>query len=231
MRFLAATALLCGLLTPCFAQKDFLTSNEVEQVREAQEPNARLKLYVLFARQRLDQLQKVMEKEKKGRSLNVRDLLGDYSGIVEAMDAVSDDALKHHVDLAVGSAAVSAAEKRFLAQLQKIQAGKPADLDLYELELTEAIETTNDSMELALNDPTKRAEQLTAEDKKAKEERDALVAAEDALKKKRGDADDLDGRGDAKPKEAAKPTRRPPTLLRSGEKEGDQAEAKPAPKK
>ena len=64
---------------PALAQRDFLTSDEVEKVREAQEPNQRLKLYVLFARQRIDQLQRLLEKEKKGRSLAARELLEDYT--------------------------------------------------------------------------------------------------------------------------------------------------------
>src|ERR1700683_4761768 len=116
---------------PAFAQKDFLTSDEVEKVREAQEPNERLKLYVLFARQRLDQLQRLLEKEKKGRSLTARELLQDYSSIIDTIDTVSDDALARGVNIAEGMTAVTESEKRFLGQLQKIKDRNPADIDLY----------------------------------------------------------------------------------------------------
>src|ERR1700761_3712141 len=85
-----------------FAERDFLTSDEVEKVREAQEPNDRLKLYLVFARQRLAPLQ---------RGANIT----------------------------VGSAAVRDGESHFLTQLQKIQDSGPADLDLYALELKDAI--------------------------------------------------------------------------------------------
>src|SRR5579872_242611 len=101
---------------PALAQRDFLTADEVEKVREAQEPNDRLKLYVLFARQRIDQLQRLLEKEKKGRSLMARELLEDYTNIIDALDTVSDDALKHGSDVTVGATAVRDAENRILAQ-------------------------------------------------------------------------------------------------------------------
>jgi hypothetical protein len=223
MKLTAAMALMCALVFPCFGQKDFLTSSEVEQVREVQEPNARLKLYVLFARQRLDQLQKLLEKDKKGRSLGVRDLLSEYSGIVDAMDQVSDDALKRNVDIGIGKLAVRDAERKFLTQLEKIETSGPADVDQYRIELKEAIDGTSDSLELVLGNSEKRAAELTAEDEKAKKERDALVAAEDALRKK-GGADDADADKATVAKEKEdKPTRKAPTLLRPGEKVGDPA--------
>jgi len=225
MRLFVTMALAGVLAAPCFGQKDFLTSNEVEQVREAQEPNARLKLYVLFARQRIDQLQKLLEKEKKGRSLSVRELLGEYTGIVEAMDAVSDDALKRNVDISLGRIGVRDAERKFLTQLEKVQSNAPADKDLYDIELKEAIETTSDSLELVLSNPNQRAVELTAEEEKAKKERDAVVSAEDALRKKKGGAgDDEDAAPAAEAKaQDAKPARKPPTLLRPGETTGTPA--------
>src|SRR5580692_4277004 len=197
---------------PAFAQRDFLTNDEVEKVREAQEPNERLKLYVLFARQRLDQLQRVLEKEKKGRSLAVRELLEDYASIIDAIDTVSDDALKRGVDITLGTVEVIGSEKRFLEQLQKIQDRNPADLDLYEVALKEAIASTSDSIDLAKEDPSGRGTKLSAEDKKAKEEAEQALAAEDA----KGKPPETAKTADAKPADD-KPKRKPPTLLRPGE--------------
>jgi len=146
---------------PAFAQRDFLTSDEVEKVREAQEPNERLKLYALLARQRLDQLQRLLGKEKKGRSLEVRELLEDYTNIIDALDSVSDDALKRGADHTVGTNAVRDAENRYLAQLQKIKDRAPADLDSYNIALTEALAATTDSLEQLQLDSGRRAMKLT----------------------------------------------------------------------
>src|ERR1700742_3013228 len=137
MRHSLIYAVLIGVLGNglAFAERDFLTSDEVEKVREAQEPNDRLKLYLVFARQRLDQLQRLLQKQKRGRSLEARELLEDYGKIIDAIDTVSDDALQRGADIAVGSAAVRDGESHFLTQLRKIQDSGPADLDLYALEL------------------------------------------------------------------------------------------------
>jgi hypothetical protein len=199
-------------VAPALAQKDFLTENEIEKVREAQVPSERLKLYTLFARQRLDQLQRLLEKEKKGRSLAARELLEDYSSIIDAIDTVSDDALKRGVDITAGTVEVVGSERRFLEQLQKIQDRNPADLDLYEVALKEAIASTSDSMDLAKEDAGSRGAKLSAEDKKTKEEAEKTLAAEDS----KGKPPEEGKTADAKPADD-KPKRKPPTLLRPGE--------------
>jgi hypothetical protein len=222
MKTLSIVAIsICAILAsvaPVLAQKDFLTEDEIEKVREAQAPNDRLKLYALFARQRLDQLQRLLEKEKKGRSLSARELLEDYSSIIDAIDTVSDDALKRGVDITEGTGAVTASEKRFLEQLQKIEGRNLADVDLYEVALKEAIASTSDSLDLAKEDVASRGAKLSAEDKRAKEEAEKTLAAEDSKGKppeetaKTADAMPSTDTPDGKPK------RKPPTLLRPGEK-------------
>src|SRR5438874_5641901 len=99
--------------------RDFLTPNEVEQVREAQAPDDRLLLYVHFARERLDLLHQYLAQQKQGRSIFIHNTLEDYSKIIEAIDSVSDDALRHNRPLDKGMIAVVSAEKEFLDALNK----------------------------------------------------------------------------------------------------------------
>jgi hypothetical protein len=186
--------------------RDFLTPNEIEQVREAQDPNDRLLLYVHFASQRMDLLQQYVAKEKVGRSLFIHNALEDYSKIIEAIDSVSDDALRHHRPIDKGMTAVLSAEKDFLDKLQKIQDSEPKDLDRYKFVLAQAIDTTTDSREQSVQDSGKRASELSAQDAKEKKQREAMMPTKEVdERKKAGQA------GDEQQKKV-------PSLYRPGEK-------------
>ncbi len=179
-----ALALCLLWAAPAFAQKDFLTTDEVDQLRELQEPNARLKLYVLFARQRIDQVEQLLKSEKAGRSLTVHDLLDEYSKIIDSIDTVSDDALKRKLDIQLGTAAVSEAEKNFLANLKQFDEKHPRDYSRYEFTLKQAIDSTADSLDLTQADLGQRASELQTKEQKQKEERDAMLQPKERAEKK-----------------------------------------------
>jgi hypothetical protein len=197
-----------------FAQeRDFLTADEVDQIREAQEPNARLKLYVEFARQRLAVLQQYLSKDKPGRSALIHDALEDYTHIIESIDTVADDALVRKLPLDIGMKEVAAAETEMLETLKKIEDTAPKDLARYEFVLKSAIDTTSDSKELSEEDLHTRTGDLAAEEKKEKQERKALATDED--KKVKKSAED-------KPSVIKAGDQKAPTLYKPGEKPPDQ---------
>lgn len=191
----------------CRAQdRDFLTPDEVDQVREAQDPNDRLLLYVHFAKQRLDLVQQYLSKDKPGRSIFIHNALEDYSQIIEAIDSVSDDALRHNRPPEKGILAVVNAEKEFLDQLNKIEESQPKDLDRYKFVLQSAVDTTSDSRELSLEDSRKRGSEIAAQDEKEKKEREAMMPSKEVAERKKATQSEDDQK------------KKTPTLYRPGEK-------------
>jgi hypothetical protein len=219
MRTLLTGVLLASAFCPLGAQqRDFLTADETDQIKEAQEPNARLSLYAKFARQRIDLIKALLAKEKPGRSLMIHDTLEDYSKIVDAIDMVADDAIQRKHDVKLGLGMVAAAEKEMLPLLQKIQINPPRDADRYEFALKTAIDTTADSLDSAQEDLGQRTKDVAA--RAAREEkarRDAMAPTE------REAREAYDKKLAADEAKKAAEQKKAPTLMRKGEAPPDAA--------
>jgi hypothetical protein len=209
--------LFCSALVILFASglaraqnRDFLTGDEVDQIREAQDPNARLQLYVEFAKTRIALVDQLLSKEKPGRTAIIHDTLEDYSHIIEAIDTVADDALKRKLDITAGMKLVASAEKEMAASLSKLDENPQKDYARYEFVLKQAIETTEDSAELSAQDLKTRAATVADREQREKKELEANMRTEDA-KAKQGEE-----------KKEAEKKKKAPTLRRKNETPPDQ---------
>jgi hypothetical protein len=203
-----ALLLTLHLLMPAAqVQRDFLTADEADQIRLVQDPNERIKLYLQFARRRLELVRQALESPKPGRASLIHDTLEDYERIIDAIDTVIEDALRRKLPVEDGIRAVARAEKEFLAILEKIEAMEAPDRDRYEFILMQALETTRDSLELAEEDVGRRSQEVAERDEREQKQREALMQPKD-LEEKR-----------AAEKKAAEEAqkRKAPTLLRKGE--------------
>ena len=210
--------LICLLIAaPLAAQHDFLTADEIEKVRDAQEPNLRLKLYAQFAQERIDLIKHLMDKDKAGRSALIHDTLDEYCKILDAIDTVADDALSRKLDVKAGLDIVASGEKQMLPYLQKVQDSHPRDMERYDFLLKQAIDATTDSLDAAQEDLGKRTKDVVAREEKEKQERlDAMSPVE-----REGQAAQEKQAAEKKAEQESQ-QKKAPTLYRPGEKKSTQ---------
>lgn len=162
---------LLAMLT--FAQRrEFLSDGEIAEIREAQEPNDRLRLYTNFADLRLQTVEKALAGSEANRAEQIHTTLSEYNSILEAIDANVDQAATRRDLMRKGLEFALKREPDFLKLLQSFQARNPKDLDEYRFALSQAIDNTKDSID-GLREVLRKQPKGRKEEKEEKEAKDA----------------------------------------------------------
>ena len=138
-------------------KKDYLTDAEGDRIRDAVTPPERMKLFVIFADDRLKKFQyeltRTMPEGRRAEILN--GLLNAYAGCIDDAADQIEVAREKQVDIRVALKNMQSKGKEFLEALQKINQGGP-EYDIYKDTLQDAIEGTQD----ALSDVDKALKEL-----------------------------------------------------------------------
>src|SRR5713101_5320196 len=150
-------------------QRDPLNDLEIDKLRDsAQLPDVRLKLYVDFARARLDKLQQVHADTKAtDRQKQTRDALQDFLDVYDELDTNVDTFADRRDDLRKALKPVIEADTEFGSKLRAFKASlasTPKEAEGYAFLLGSALETV---------------------DSAAKDHRDLLAEQEEAFRHKK----------------------------------------------
>jgi hypothetical protein len=168
--------LVCSWALPgqdLVGHEDFLTDHETDLIRVTQEPNARIIQYLEFARLRLELVKQKLAggSTRSNRSIDVHRNLEQFGSIIDAVDLVIDDAVIRGVDVTKGIETLSKQGSVFLADLAKITENPSEDHWRYKFVLENAVEITEDTIELAQGDLAERKKALDTADEAAAEKR------------------------------------------------------------
>jgi hypothetical protein len=129
---------------------DPLNPLEIDQLRDAMmEPEARLKLYVQFSRDRMTKLEQMRSDPKiKDRARQTHGMLEDFLAVYDELNDNIDMYVGRKDDIRKPLKAVIEADTEFQAKLRALKNSSgttPAELSQYEFLLTDALDTVDSS--------------------------------------------------------------------------------------
>lgn len=155
-----ATSAACVVAAGAQEKPDFLSPGEADQIREAQNPNERVKLFLDFAADRLKKVQYELQLTSpqihKNELLN--GLLSAYAGCIdEAADRIQEGR-ETNPNMRPAIKDMRKRGKEYLEALQKIEGAGRSELSAFKDNLDDAIEGTQD----ALSDANKASKEYGA---------------------------------------------------------------------
>lgn len=140
------------LVSACYGQskRDPLTPLEIDQLRDqAQDADLRMKLFVQFARQRLDSIEKIRSDPKvTDHATATHDALQAFLDVYDEMNDNVDAFEDQKTDFRKGLKTIIEADVEFQAKLRALQNSVSPDKDqvkIYEFLLQSALETVDES--------------------------------------------------------------------------------------
>ena len=143
----------CGWGISLRGQSDFLTFQEIAQVRDAQQPSKRLTLYLEFAQRRLDAVQERLASQDSDAGRAVQKTLVEYISILEALEGTIEDAREQRSSTSKVLKKVEEQGAQFLEYLQSLQSGDSPKWSDYQFTLEEAIDMTKEVIAEAMRGP------------------------------------------------------------------------------
>lgn len=145
-------------------QKDYLSQLEADKIRDAEEPRERIRLFVLFAEDRLKKFQYELTKgasdRRRGERMAV--LLEAFSGCMDDASGLMELGRMKQQDILKGVKFLQTKGKEFLAELERQAAAAPADatykenLELAQLSVKDALEEAEKATKEIAPGPVRR---------------------------------------------------------------------------
>ena len=131
-------------------QKDYLSTLEAEKIRDAETTNDRVKLFLMFADDRLKKFQYELDHPSGTRHIDMlNSLLNAYAGCVDDAADLIQLGIEKQENIRAAVDLMASQSKSFLAVLEKLSAAGGPDLEAYKSNLDDAIEGTRDAMKEA----------------------------------------------------------------------------------
>ena len=133
------------------AEKDYLTNIEADKIRDAETPNERIKLFMMFADDRIKKFQYELEHPSQtNHEQQLNYLMNSYIGCVDDAADLVQLGIEKQQNVRAGVDLMAEKAKEYLQILNKIKADAK-EIDVFKENLDDAIEGTQD----ALNDAEK----------------------------------------------------------------------------